>query len=700
MMQSFSYKTLLIIVFLLLSLGGIGGVLYNAYSSTAKAVFGLSEQLLTHLSERVVHRAVGEVRHIESYLYANAALIASTPDILADRDRLLPVFWQQLRHNNAVRSVYVADTRGDMVQVHQAPRLLTRVIDRRGDGGVESITYRSPAYEPIAHSDKATDYDPRRRPWFKGSVAGKVVWSPVYDFAFGLHDGAPPLRGVTASLAIGDSVDPHRYVVAADVTLGGIADFLSEQEVADEVAVFVVDGQDRLIAYPYQLGLDQPLDDPNTRLPQVDALPQDWIRQAYAVYRAAGSPTGQTIVTKTGGETYFTNAISLDPSIENAWRVVVIAPNAYLLRSATGILRQSMTLSLILVLASLFVIYWVASYLSSPIRQLAANAGRIERFRFEDVQPLTHRWCDIRDLDDSLAHICAQLQTLAKFVPRELRDRWLRDDQPIRLGARVHDLDLLVSQLGDGPGLLYRLSEQHQDRLAAHCQTVSDIIHDRRGTIDHYTGDGLRAFWGAPATVKGGTERACDCALLAAAAEDQAASDADEPPLRSNFAVHSGRSLAGNFGSEQRMSYTTLGATAFVASELLDLNRRYGTRVIISEASYRQVAGRFRVRPLDRVRLDHDQPAQTLYELVAVQGTELALARKQFIDAYTIAFECYGRQAWVDALDALAKVPPAYRDDRSVRLLDCRCRRLAEGAAPPLPDDWDGAWPEPETPPC
>lgn len=698
-MQSISYKSALIGVFLILSLAGIGSVLYNAYSSTSAAVLKLSNEIIDRLSDRIVERAVDEVSTIEGYLYMNAALANSTGDIIAAQEQILPVMWQQLFHNKALRSAYIADQHGNLVLADQDPRPLTRVIDRGKTPIDEQLVYRSADFVPIARVTQVNDFDPRERPWFTASTAGQVHWSELYQFAYAGSESDVRSWGVTVSLAVTDAQGQRRFVLAADVTLQGLSDFLSAQTISEQVAIFVVDEQDRLVAYPYQLDLDRADSDADEPLPRVESLPQPWIQAAYDAYKAGGRQTDQTLVTQTDGETYITNATNFGPDLESSWRLVMIAPKAYLVRSAVGILRESLTISLILLLASLFVIYLVASYLSSPIQQLADNSRRIEKFRVDEVRPLTHRWRDIRELDDSLNTIGRELQTLARYAPVELVDQWLHHDHAIGIGAETRDLDLLMSGIADAPRLCRALAGKNAEKLLPlHFQALSDIIHDHRGTIDRYTGDGLRAFWGAPADIKGGTERACNSALLAIAGETEP--QADEPLIQPDFAIHSGPALVGNFGSDQRMSYTAIGPAATDAAALLALNTRYGTRIIISDTSYQRVADAFRCRPLDVVHLHPGDPALTLYELVAGHNTQLPLDRSRFIDAYTLAFERYRQQAWEDALQELAGIPEHYRDDPSVRLLSRRCRGIADGSLAPPPADWNGAYPCPKTSPC
>ena len=699
-MRSTSYKAAITSVFLVLSLLGIAGVLSVTHSSTKAIFLKLSSEIIRNLKVMSVQRAADSANAIENYLRINAQIAAHTDGILAAQELLLPVFWQQIIHTPAVRNVYIADSAGNLVQSDQDPSPVTRVVDQSVVPLSQKMVYRDPDFQLIARVTKPIDYDPRSRAWFKNSVAGKVLWSPVYRFAFSVGQDSTRALGITASLAVNDAQGRIRYVVAADLTLQGMSSFLSEQLIAEAVAIFVVDGQDRLVAYPHQLGLDHDYSSEDAVLPKVQELPQQWIQDAYANYKKSGLETVDgALVTQTDGKTYLTTATDFEPGINVDLRLVMIAPKSYLIDSADTIMRESLVVSLIILLISLVAIYLIAAYLSEPVRQLAANGRRIEEFRFGEVVSLTSHWRDVESLNKSLSHIGTQLRTLEKYAPAEMVARLRRKGGEPEVSTEVQELDLLVSAIGDSVRMFRTLTpDQLNECLPGHFEALAGIIHDQRGTIDRFTGDGILAFWGAPATITNGAHRACCSALLSVQVNRDVAHlhpEVDGTPIAANFAIHHDMAVVGNFGSSQRLSYTAIGELLFIGEALLALNLRYGTRIIISDATYRRIAEDFQCRPLDRVQPLGAGPNMTIYELVATGSTQLTLAHRRFIDGYTLAFEAYLRQAWQEALDQLASVPASYRQDPSLRLLSSRCRGLLDGSldAPPATTEWDGVLP-------
>lgn len=132
--------------------------------------------------------------------------------------------------------------------------------------------------------------------------------------------------------------------------------------------------------------------------------------------------------------------------------------------------------------------------------------------------------------------------------------------------------------------------------LAAQFDRFSEAISELNGTVDHYFGESMMAFWCAPVPSENGTEGACLAALACRRLEAQLYADwpqTEADPPQNLFSVHCGDAIVGTIGSSQSMSYTALGDNVALGLQLRRLNKRYGTRILVSDAARRQVAERF-----------------------------------------------------------------------------------------------------------
>jgi class 3 adenylate cyclase len=134
---------------------------------------------------------------------------------------------------------------------------------------------------------------------------------------------------------------------------------------------------------------------------------------------------------------------------------------------------------------------------------------------------------------------------------------------------------------------------------------VVGLVLAHAGVTDKFIGDAVMAFW--PSLDAHSTheqaQHAVDCAVAIHAALgscERAWAARGLPALRCRVGLHTGRCLLGNIGSVHHLSFTVLGDTVNVASRLEGLNKTFGTRTLMSEAtlSLLEDAGGFIIRPL------------------------------------------------------------------------------------------------------
>lgn len=164
------------------------------------------------------------------------------------------------------------------------------------------------------------------------------------------------------------------------------------------------------------------------------------------------------------------------------------------------------------------------------------------------------------------------------------------------------------------------LSEQMPPReinmiLNYYFSRMTNIVFEYDGTLDKYMGDGLMAVFGAPMEKEGDAERAILAALnmrreLAVMMEKTRA----ERRFNIRIGINTGRVLAGNIGSPQRMDYTVIGDPVNIASRLESLARP--NQILIGEETYRLVKGKFNVKRFGPQKVRGKRSEIVVYEVL------------------------------------------------------------------------------------
>jgi class 3 adenylate cyclase len=137
--------------------------------------------------------------------------------------------------------------------------------------------------------------------------------------------------------------------------------------------------------------------------------------------------------------------------------------------------------------------------------------------------------------------------------------------------------------------------------LNGYFQRMSDAIHEHRGHVSTFLGDGILAYFGALQP----NPWQCDDAVRAALAMRAAMRDYNTelaaeglPPLAVGIGIHRGPGLAGLVGSRERMEYGFVGRTVNLAARVQTLTRTHQVDILVTEALREELDTRFVLRAM------------------------------------------------------------------------------------------------------
>ncbi len=142
-------------------------------------------------------------------------------------------------------------------------------------------------------------------------------------------------------------------------------------------------------------------------------------------------------------------------------------------------------------------------------------------------------------------------------------------------------------------------AEKMVELLNEYFELMVECIFKFEGTLDKFMGDGIMAFWGAPASHADDAVRCVQCAIdqmEVLEALNMHRTSIGEPPLAMGIGIHTGPLISGYVGSSKSLSYTVIGDTVNVSARLCGIAA--GGQIIVSEATAQALGGRF---PLEQL---------------------------------------------------------------------------------------------------
>ena len=180
-----------------------------------------------------------------------------------------------------------------------------------------------------------------------------------------------------------------------------------------------------------------------------------------------------------------------------------------------------------------------------------------------------------RDLSDSNGFLASISVQIAKYISPQVYKSIFSGDRDVSVTTERKKLTIFFSDIKDFTATTERLQpEELTTLLNEYLTEMTAIAHRYGGTVDKYIGDAMLVFFGDPET-RGVREDAAACVRMAVAMQRRLA-ELDvrwrragiERPFQARMGINTGYCNVGNFGSDERMDYTIIGAEANLAARL------------------------------------------------------------------------------------------------------------------------------------
>lgn len=303
------------------------------------------------------------------------------------------------------------------------------------------------------------------------------------------------------------------------------------------------------------------------------------------------------------------------------------------------LLAATAMLSLLVIVAAFLVGRWLAR----PIQDLvtateAIHTGNLN-FRLHE-----RRNDELGQLIDSYNRMASGLLekdrvegVLARFVSPGVAKKMMQDISQVQLGGRDADATVVFADIAGFTRLAENLAPDEVARLLNdYFNAISCAARFYRGTIDKYVGDCAMIIFGVPEDDAEHLSHGLCCALMIqrlVTRLNRWREAQGKVTVGFRIGINSGKVLAGNLGSSERMQYTVVGDAVNLASRLSNLAQSGEVILPLNLLGNANIASRFRFNATEEIRIRGKSRAVTTARLEGMHS-QLEAVMEQRINQF------------------------------------------------------------------
>ena len=569
-------------------------------------------------------------------------------------------------------SLFSAAQREDL-GLPEGAAIAVRTVEGDGAARRETWSFVLADGTMVAARTRASDFDPRMRPWFEEAVRQQgPALTDLYRFAWsdepGLSAGIPMAAG---------------GVLGFDFTLGTLARLVGEYRITPGSVVMVSAGASDVLIE------SEPCEEPASACPPQDRAIREALRDAAA--QASRSDWHLDRSKTIDGRDYRLIVRPVPPVLGRGFAVAAAVPVDELFAASRALVERTTILAAIVVALAIAAVLAASLLLSRAIGRIATKTEQIRGLDFSNRVPVKSSITEIRRLSDSVERMREGLEVFGRYVSKNLVRQVMRSSASADVGGVRRDMTVMFTDI-EG---FSRLSENIEpelltSRLSRYFEALGGAISGNHGMIDKYIGDSVMAFWNAPELDPDHVVNACRAALQASAASRELGDKwraLGRPAFRTRIGLHTGPAVVGNVGARERINYTLVGQVANQASRLEGLNKAYGTEILTSGEVASLTADHFVWRHVDRVVVAGTTEPLDIYEPLGEAAA--AAGHAAFLEQWRAARDAYGDARFDAALAGFSAALALRPGDGPSRTFIERCEKLLGSERP---SSWNGVW--------
>jgi len=523
-------------------------------------------------------------------------------NILYSKDKNVEIMKQYVSSEEHIASVYLADTAGNFLQLRRNPKLAVRSIETINDKRIEFFEYKDTDFKTYSYESFTSKYNPIVRHWYKYVEKEKIRISDPYIYALDKK------LGLTISYPKYNKYNEKILVAGIDITLESLSKFLQNEAKKINASVALIDNSNRIIASSLK----------NKGFIEIAKTQnQSEIIHASKKY-LDGLDSGKVLGLNEESFAFVGKTFKIDNT--KSWHIILTIPEKTIIQDLEKTLFETILISVVIIMIFIVIAILISRKLTKPIIQISKDMEELHHLNLDINIKADSNIVEINQAQNSLVSLRSGIRSFTKYMPVDLVRILIKTKQEAIIGGVEKDLAIMFTDIESFTTISETMSPAElTSQLSEYFNEMSKIIGQKQGTVDKYIGDAIMAFWGAPLQIDNPIERAVSTAVLMQeklSIMNENWEKEGKAQFKTRIGVHYGQTLVGNIGGDERMNYTIIGDCVNVASRLEGINKKYGTKIMVSEEVYTLVCEKFDMKFVDEIELKGKTSKTKIYTLI------------------------------------------------------------------------------------
>jgi adenylate cyclase len=621
-------------LFVLLSIPVLIFILVYGYERNSAAINATLDDVVAKTKRASIEDARNLIDPVAATLEVIAAFAAEDPELFR-KEESNELLYRALSSARQIDAVYVSFEDG----FH---RVVTRMDDdrRRSDPKIpSSANWHSSYIDSFADSPRRVRHRTFYDTWAH-TVGGYDVDTiedirTLAGYQAAKNTRALVVEGPWPNPDTGYPVITLRVPIIADgafigcasgnITLNVLSEFLTSHRASPHSTTVIANATDgTIIAYPDpKKGVRA--ENGRLELARLDTVADDDLREAYRLQRETKRDDFFFRAPQHGQE-ISASFTRFPRTFAKPWEVVTLTPTNDFVGTLERTNRQMIAVIAVLTGIELLLIYFFSRRLSRPIESVSRELRSVKDLTFSHAVRPSSYIQEVEELQTAVSLFETSLRSFSSFVPLDVVRKLIKTGMPLALGVEQRFMTVLFTDLKDFSTLAEQMAPNDLlAQLSVYFEVISNAVAEESGTVDKFIGDGVMAFWGAPAYHDDHVLRGCCAAMRATRCMEKLNTKwgkEERPALHLRIGLHCADVLVGNVGSTERLSYTVMGDGVNVAARLEGINKSFGTTICISDSVFEAVGPNIVARPIRKVQVKGRKREFMIYELLGINASD------------------------------------------------------------------------------